>query len=113
MKIESSDPIEYAGFICLGGDAPKIKMKKLTGATAATEGAFTAIAHGATDSKILAIDCLIEYQSGLYMPTENTIAAGYRTHITVQGSAIRVWNHTSDSENILSKPFVILVTYEE
>ena len=109
-----SAKLEVGGYTKLGSDAPAIKTKKLTGTTASTEGAFTAVAHGVTDSKILPTTaCFIEYQTGLYMPTECTIAPGYRTHMNIQGSAIRIWNHVTDSENILNKPFVILMTYEE
>ena len=108
--------LEVNGFTMLGSDSPKIKMMKITGTTAATEGAFTAVALGVSGSKVLSLYCLIEYQPGAsYMPTESTFTAapGYMTHMNIQANAVRVWNHATNSENTLSKPFKILVTYEE
>ncbi len=106
--------LEVNGYTKLGSDAPKIKMKKITGTTNSSEGVnkFTAINPGMTGS-ILSVDCLIEFQTGSYMPPETTLGPGYRAHMTIHSGVVRVWNAEADSGNILSKPFTCLITYEE
>lgn len=101
------------GYTNLGDDAPKIKMKKLTGTTASSQGGIANIAHGLTSSKILSVDVTIEYGTDLYIPTGYKRIAGYWACKQWGSTNISIYNHATESENILSKPFKLLVTYEE
>lgn len=49
------------GFTKLGSDAPAIKMKKLTGTTANTDGGFMYVAHGLDASKIISTTIEVHY----------------------------------------------------
>ncbi len=105
--------LEVAGYTKLGSDAPAIKVKKLTGTTAATEGADTSTAHGLDSTKILSISVHSEYTSGSSVPTGYTASAGYEIDARWDSADIVVSTHATNSENILSKPFTVLLTYEE
>jgi hypothetical protein len=99
------------GFSSLGGDAnhPGIKVKVLTGTTAATEGGATLIAHGVSNIKILTIDVVIDgiSHSGF------TAVNGYQFNVSYNATNIIVYNHATNSENILSASFLATVIYRE
>lgn len=105
--------LDINGFTQLGSDAPKIKMKKLTGTTAAAEGGGVSITHGLTSTKIIAIQVMVEYSSGSYVPSSYTNSAGYQYDWYADATNVTVGNHATNSENILSKPIKVLITYEE
>lgn len=100
-------------FTKLGSDAPAIRMKKLTGTTAAAEGGSRNIAHGLTSSKILKVDVRIEFIAGQYISVGYEYNAEYHADVQWDGTNITIANHTTSSGNILSKPLVLLITYEE
>ena len=104
--------LEVNGYSKLGSDAPSIKVKKLTGTTAATEGGFVNIAHGLTTSKILSISIMVEHLPD-YLIGPNGNVTGLHFFFYVVGSNIQIFNQSGDSANILSKPIRILITYEE
>lgn len=89
------------------------QMKKLTGTTAAAEGGNTTVAHGLQADKIITAVLSIEFSTGENIHEEFTRIAGYQVHYQRNTTHIDVWNHTTNSQNILSKPFEVLVTYEE
>jgi hypothetical protein len=60
--------LEVNGYTKLGSDAPSIKVKKLTGTTAATEGGFVFITHGLNSLKILAVSILVQNGGVSYGP---------------------------------------------
>lgn len=105
----------FSGFIVPGESSPAIKMKKLTGTTSASEGGATLVNHGLTGSKILAYHVLVEYTTNRHVGPSFSLAAvpGYQFEVLQVDSTINVYNHATNSENILSKPFTILVVYEE
>ncbi|NHM06729.1 hypothetical protein G4D82_05820 [Flavobacterium sp. CYK-4] len=105
--------LEVNGFTKMGTTAPAVKMLKFTGTTAALQGNTSVILHGLTSSKILAVNILVEYTSGSSVPPSYTASAGYEYDYFVSATGITIWNKTGNSANILSKPFRILVTYEE
>jgi hypothetical protein len=105
--------LEVNGFTKLGSDAPAVKMKKYTGTTAATQGGSVDLVHGLTTSKILSVTVLIEYQSGIWIPTSYSNVPGYSANFLVNATAVRVINETGNSASILNKPMKILITYEE
>ena len=100
------------GYTKLGSDAPSIKVKKLTGTTAATEGGIVTIFHGLDGSKILSISIMVNY-----IPTHwvgpDTNLNGLRFTWVEGGGAVSITNIFGGSASILSKPIKILITYEQ
>ena len=103
--------LEVNGYTKLGSDAPSMKVKKLTGTTSATDGGSVAIAHGLTSSKILSVSVLVSITNGFIPPNYLSPGLHFYWH-EVLGSII-VTNEPGGSAQILSKPFSILITYEE
>lgn len=118
----NSVTITPTGYIKLGNyednALPAIKTKKLTGTTAATEGASVSIAHELSSSKILGIRVLVEaLGEGAFIP-EGCVGVGagfigYNYYYEIDANNIIVRNSSTNSENILIKPIKILITYEE
>ena len=96
----------------LGSDAPKIKMKKLTGTTGSTAGSTVFINHGLTSTKILSVDVLIsegsQYYSDGYL---GSTGREFYYYINPLNIAVRLTS--SNSSTLYSKPIKILITYEE
>ena len=105
--------LEVNGFTKMGNDAPAIKVKKLTGTTASTQGGDVNIAHGLTFSKILSVSVLVESETTTYTPPSYTIISGYEYNYDVYNSTVWIFNIAGNSGNILSKPFKVMITYEE
>jgi len=105
--------LDVNGYTQLGTDAPKIKMKKLTGTTPAAEGEYTSIAHGLTATKIISYTTQVAYTSGCYVQAEYIYTPGFQFSSTSDTGNFYVKLHATNSENILSKPITVLVTYEE
>lgn len=89
-----------------------LHVKKLTGTTASGEGGYVQIAHGLTDSKIVAVTALVEHATSQYITSGYTYSAGFYFSIFTGGGDIYIGNDATNSENILSKPIKILVWYE-
>ncbi len=107
--------VDINAYTKLGGAAPAIKMKKLTGTTPAVEGNSVTIAHGLTGSKILAVDVLVGYSSNANngMPPGYLRIAGYEYYAYQTSSGIVVYLSATNSERVLSDTIRILLTYEE
>ncbi|CAH0995363.1 hypothetical protein EMA8858_01484 [Emticicia aquatica] len=105
--------LDVNGFTKLGSDAPKIKLKKLTGTTKNFEGGNTLFLHELTPSKIIAINVLVEYSLDSTIPHGYTISNGYEFHFFQVSQYIVITTKTGNSSNILGKPIKILITYEE
>ena len=101
------------GYTKLGGDAPSIKMKKLTGTTASTEGGNASVSHGLTFDKIISVTILINVGGGNYISEEYSKDPGYVANKVISSTAVLIYNKSGNSANILSKPFTALITYEE
>jgi hypothetical protein len=110
------------GYIKLGNyedtDVPALKTKKMTGITAATEGASVSIVHGLSSSKILGVKVLVEaFGEGGFIP-EGCVGVGggfigCDYNFIIDSTNIVITNSSTNSENILSLPLRILITYEE
>lgn len=86
--------------------------KKLTGTTAATQGAEVTVAHGLTASKIISVTGLVS-SAGFYFPLGQAWLAGREVGLYVNTTNIHVSNSATNSGSALSEPFVLVVTYEE
>jgi hypothetical protein len=101
------------GYTKLGSDAPAIKMKKFTGTTGSTQGSSTLISHSLTGSKIISMTALVEYATNSNIPPGYNIVAGYEYQFESNALQINLTLSSSNSANILSKSFKVLITYEE
>jgi hypothetical protein len=117
VGIGTPDPsakLEVNGFTMLGEDAPKIKVKKFTGTTASTQGAFTTITTGIPIGKIISVDVLVESANNVYYHHSYTQFAGLEFNFYTNTSGnITLYNVTGNSGSILSKNYKALITYEE
>lgn len=98
------------GFTSLGGDVA-LKCKRLTGTTAAAEGGAVNVAHGLTGSKIISMTGSVQYTTNSGVCFGGSVSAGYAWYISHDATNITVANDNTNSENILSKPFTILIFY--
>lgn len=116
ISLTGDGKIIHEGYTRLGSsasDAPLIKMKKITGTTASTEGASVNIPHELGATKILAVDIQVNYSGTAYVGNSHLRFAGYQFDYIHDNTNIRVYNVSGNSANILSKPVTILITYEE
>ncbi|MBK7556275.1 MAG: hypothetical protein IPI55_17265 [Flavobacteriales bacterium] len=105
--------LEVNGFTMLGSNAPKIKMLKLTGTTAAVQGSAVAVPHGLVASKVTIGKCSGRCRRKFVHSTWFTLSSGYQFQYNVQALVILIGNITGASANILSRPLTVLITYEE
>lgn len=106
--------ITSGGYTKLGSTtAPAIKMKKITGTTASTEGGDVSIAHGLDGNKIISMTVKVAQDTGYGFYPEYSYTAGFHFSFYHNGSVIYVINHPTSSEQILSKPITIVIFYEE
>jgi hypothetical protein len=101
------------GFSSLGGDAnhPGIKVKVLTGTTAATEGGVTTVAHAISLSKIVSTTVSINYNNSYLIPPNYSISPGYEYGFNTDTTNINIVLKALNSANILSKPLTITIIY--
>ena len=104
---------QHNGFTKLGSDAPAIKVKKLTGTTAPTQGTSVTINHSLVDAKILDIFVMVDYSTNSFIHPSYTLNPGYQFNWFSNSGMISVTNISGNSSLILSKPIKILITYEE
>ncbi len=112
-RVSNTGNLEVSGFTQLGTGAPAVKMLKLGGITSPNMGGSVSIPHGLNPAKILGVEVLVEYAANNFVPPGYTINAGYEFNYYISGNDIVVWNKNTTSGSILSKPFKILITYEQ
>jgi hypothetical protein len=106
--------LEVNQFTKLGSSAPAIKMEKLTGTTASTQGGGVNIPHGLTDAKILSVSVMVAYDgAAAWLESGYKLNPGYEFYWYNFSGNIEVYNMSGNSGNILSKPIQILITYEQ
>lgn len=105
--------LEVNGFTKLGSNAPAVKMIKLTGTTASTQGGIITIPHSLNISKILSVDVMLSLNLTTLLPPGYNYSAGNEYTYAVNATTINIYNVAANSGNILSKPVRILITYEE
>lgn len=110
---EPTSALEVNGFTKLGSDAPAIKVKKLTGTSSALQGGTSSVPHGLTASKILNVSVILDFGTNTFIPSSYNYNTGYEFDWYSDATNIIVVNKSNNSGSILSKPFKILITYEE
>jgi hypothetical protein len=103
------------GFSSLGGNAdhPPIKIKILEGTTASSQGAFVEVLHGLTASKIISVSTIVFHAPGCGMMPGYDLISGYYFYTYFNQTLFNILNKSGSSSNILSKPFVVTITYTQ
>ncbi len=111
-KINVEGDARISDYTQLGSDAPKIKMKKLVGTTQPGVGDIAFISHGIADhTKILGLDVRIETAGGLLIfPHGNGTSNQFDKYLD---SSFVYINPGPSATNLVSRPYTILLTYEE
>ena len=112
-SIVIDDSVTINCFTMFGNDAPKIKIKRLTGTSSATEGSDTTITHGLDKSKIIGAQVLINNASGNRIPPGFIGVNEFQYSFFIDGTYLRVYLHSSNSSSITSRLITILIIYEE
>ncbi len=116
MVIYKNANVDINGFTRLGKlseAAPKIKMKKFTGTSSSSQNGFTDITHGLSREKIIGVQVIMKLPGFVDLGPGSRVNSGYEYEFQILNSIIRIANLNGNSANILSKNFVVLVTYEE
>ncbi len=100
------------GYTKLGSDAPKIKMKKLTGTSPAV-GASATIAHGLNQSKIVGVQALVSNDTGNRIPPNFTSVASHEFDFFIDATDVYIYCIAGNSSSINGNAVVVLITYEE
>jgi len=95
------------------GGGSIMKVKKLTGTTNSAQAGETALPHGLDSTKIISVSGLVFYSTGSAIHHGYTAGPGYDFNISIGTTQVLVINTAGNSANILSKPFVVLITYED
>lgn len=104
--------LEINGYAMLGSDAPKIKVKKLTGTSAAV-GASVTIVHGLTKSKIIGAQALVSNNTGNRIPPNFTSVGNHEFDFFIDTDNVHVYCISGNSSNIDNNALTVLITYEE
>ena len=102
--------LRLPGFTTLGSDVA-VKIKKLSGVTAAAQGNAMDIAHGIDGTKIIACNLIVNYAANTYLGPNYIDSPGYEINLVFSGSNISIRNKANNSVNVLSKPFTCLLIY--
>jgi hypothetical protein len=102
--------LRLPGFTTLGSDVA-IKVKELSGMTAAAQGSAIDIAHGIDGTKIRACNLIVNYTANAYMGPNYTDTPGYEVSVIFSNNGINIKNKAGNSVNILPKPFTCLLIY--
>lgn len=108
-----TEDLGASGFSTLGEAATGIKMKVLTGTTAAAEGGTVEIAHGVTASKIVLFTAIVKTSADAGFWPEYQENAGYQFSLLHDSTKVIIKNNSTNSENILEKDIVATVWYKE
>ncbi|HLO51856.1 MAG TPA: hypothetical protein VK211_25830, partial [Kamptonema sp.] len=98
------------GFTSLG-DNVAIKIKTLVGITASAQGVGVAIAHGLTGDKIIGFTLRINYTTNGGIPDGHRFYPGYEANLYHDETHFLLANSASNSANIVSKGFTVIVFY--
>jgi len=106
--------LDINGFSRLGNEAdcPAVKIIKLRGTTAAAEGGSSTLAHGLTLASIISVNVLVLDTNGNYIPPSHTGIVGVEYNVNLDATNINIFNHATNSEDILSANFIATIIHE-
>lgn len=108
-----SNRVELNGYLKMGTNAPSIKVKKITGTTSSTQGGSVDEIHGLNASKIISITALVQFSGNSYVPPTYNQVANYEFNWYSDDTKIYILLKAGNSGFLLSKPYKVLITYEE
>jgi len=112
-KVSNGNMAEVPNNLLQRDDGVRTKVKKLTGTTYSAQTGETALLHGLDSTRIISASGLVFYSTGSSIPHGYAGAPGYEFSISIGPTLVLLVNTTGNSANILSKPFIILITYED
>jgi hypothetical protein len=117
LSIAPSGNTTLNGYTKLGNDAPAIKMKYITGTTGATQGDQITLGSGLpSNTQIIGLSAHVQIDSGTWLQPGFASTSGwngYEYYVFFYNQTILLKNSPNNSNQILSKPFKILITYIE
>ena len=104
--------VANVGFTSLGSETSvAIKIMRLTGTCNSTEGGSVNVAHGFTElTKIVAVNVIVHGTAATVGPSNIAVAEHHFTW-SMGSTNLVIYNHTTESASIISKPFSALITY--
>jgi hypothetical protein len=93
--------------------APFIRMKKVTGTTAATLGGTVSFAHGLDATKIVGVTVLVRGATNSWVPPSYIPTSSFVYNYFFDGAIFYIINSAGNSAFLLSKPYSVLFTYEQ
>lgn len=93
--------------------ATVLRMKYITGTTAAAEGGAVSIAHGLTVGNIVSGNVILTNGSSVATPSSKSNDAGYLSTFYFDGTNLTVTNDATSSESILSWTIHAIIWYKE
>lgn len=117
LSIAPSGNTTLNGYTKLGNDAPAIKMKYITGTTGASQGDQLGIGSGLpSNTQIIGLSAQVQINNGTWIQPGFASTSGwngYEYYAYVYNHSIFLKNSPNNSNDILSRPFKILITYIE
>lgn len=113
LAITSTGTVQHPGYTQLGEAGPSIKTKLLSGTSSNVASGVSAVAHGVTASKIIGIQAMVQGPDSSQWFTQGGDYPGAQFGVVIGVNNINLVNGATNSSNVLSKPFRVLVTYQE
>lgn len=89
-----------------------VRETSLSGTTAGSQGGTTSVAHGIDSTKIRGINGIVFTASGVGI-AQGDSSTGLQFAVSFDATNATVTNHPTNSANILSKPFTLLILTEK
>ena len=101
------------GYAAIVTGAPRVKMVKITG-TSAADGSSVAIPHGSADrAKIIGAQVLVSNNTGNRIPPNFTSVGNHEFDFFIDTTNVHVYCISGNSSGITGNTVTILITYEE
>ncbi|MCP9767177.1 hypothetical protein EGI22_04595 [Lacihabitans sp. LS3-19] len=114
LTISGDGNTKMEGYTQLGNNAPKIKMKVITGSFGNSEGSWYDIPHGLISSKILAVNAKVEPVGNATAYTlPNSLAPGLEYSVGYNDTVVFFMLKSGNAEFLLNRNVKVLITYEE
>jgi hypothetical protein len=96
----------------LGSDAPEMYLETYTGTTSSAIGGITNVAF-LNPTNVISASIIVDCGAAGYVTDNYSFTDGYQVQFTIEDTNIKVRNVLSNSYNILSKPFKLMVTIKK
>ena len=111
--VEAETTLDLAGPVAIGTGAPRVKMVKLTG-TSAAAGSSVAIAHGLSDrAKMIDAQVLVSNNTGNRIPPNFTSVGNHEFDFFIDTTNVHIYCIAGNSSGIDNNAVTVLITYEE